>query len=380
MVLRQFSPYGGLELYAFQLVKGLLERGMRVTVVCEKDDTNWQHERLKVVNFAAPPTGSSKADKIRHYYQAASAAVAESGTYDLVHTQHFPINNADVVTFHNHTVYRLSEVGQTWERVLNGIKVGSSEAYKLREEHDRDLCHQARCLIFPSKVCLNDFKEHYGLEDKHLAVAHPGASSTGATESALGEANSDTFNFLFVGKGYRKKGLDVLHDASRRLLGRRKKFKLYIAGLRLKPFEKLRLAVMGLSNHVEYLGFQKDMDAVYKKASSIILPSRIEPFGMAPIEGMLRGLVPIVSRVCGVAEVLTDESDALILEDHLKVQELAALMEKLMDNPELTKRLSDAALKTSRKLTWDQTVESTIAAYNATLATPSLKATEQQHC
>ncbi len=85
-----------------------------------------------------------------------------------------------------------------------------------------------------------------------------------------------------------------------------------------------------------------------KKASSIILPSRIEPFGMAPIEGMLRGLVPIVSRICGVAEVLKDESDALILEDHLKVQELAALMEKLIDNAELTKKLSTAALETSK--------------------------------
>ena len=76
MVLRQFSPFGGLELYAFQLVKGLLERGISVTVICEKDETGYQHERLKVVNFAAPPAVANKADKIRHYFQAASAAVA----------------------------------------------------------------------------------------------------------------------------------------------------------------------------------------------------------------------------------------------------------------------------------------------------------------
>lgn len=371
MVLRQFSPFGGLELYSFQLVKGLLERGIRVTVICEKDDTGYTHEQLKVVNFTAPPKVANKADKIRHYYYVASAAVAESGPFDLVHSQHFPVSQVDVVTFHNHTVFRLTEVGQRWEQLLNILKNNTSQAYKLREQHDKELCHQARCLIFPANVCLADFKKHYGLADKHLAIAHPGASVAEVSADLHARPEpGQPFNFLFVGKGYRKKGLDVLQQACSILVSNKKNFKLYIAGLRMKPYDKARLAVAGLTNHVEYLGFQKDMDAVYQKASSIILPSRIEPFGMAPIEGMLRGLVPIVSRVCGVAEVLKDESDCLILEDHLKVQELAALMEKLIDNAELTRKLSAAASETSKKLTWEQTVESTIAAYNAVL-TPS---------
>jgi glycosyltransferase involved in cell wall biosynthesis len=372
MVLRQFSPFGGLELYAFELVKGLLERGFRVTVICEKDDTGYKHERLNIVTFAPPPASATRADKIRHYYQVASEAVAEAGPFDLVHSQHFPLKTVDVVTFHNHTTFRLTEVGQRWEQLLNLIKVTTSEAYKLRDQHDRELCHQGRCLIFPAKVCQDDFERHYGLKGKHLAIAHPGAKSQATpTDFAAISVTADssrTFNFLFVGKGYRKKGLDILQQACRILVSHKKDFKLYIAGLKSKPADKARLALNGLSNHVEYLGFQKDMNAVYQKASCIILPSRIEPFGMAPIEGMLRGLVPIVSRVCGVAEVLNDEKDSLILEDHLKVQELAALMEKLIDNPDLCTRLSVKAVETAKSLDWNQTVESTISAYNAVLS------------
>ncbi len=267
MVLRQFSPYGGLELYAFQLVKGLLERGIRVTVICEKDDTGYEHERLKVVNFAAPPAVANKSDKIRHYFQVASAAVAEAGPFDLVHSQHFPIKEVDVVTFHNHTIFRLTEVGQRWEQLLNVLKINTSQAYKLREQHDRDLCHQARCLIFPANICLDDFKTHYGLDGKHLAIAHPGASSTGAAADChVTPEQGKTFNFLFVGKGYRKKGLDVLQQACGILVSHKKDFKLYIAGLRMKPYDKARLALAGLSNHIEYLGFQKDMNAVYQKS------------------------------------------------------------------------------------------------------------------
>lgn len=390
MVLRQFSPFGGLELYSFELVKGLLERGFRVTVICEKDDTGYKHDRLSIVKFAAPPATANKADKIRHYYQVASEAVSEAGPFDLVHSQHFPIKSVDVVTFHNHTIFRLTEVGQRWEQLLNLIKVNTSEAYKLRDQHDRELCHQARCLIFPARVCEDDFERQYGFKGKHLAIAHPGASSanppTSSATALTGAAVTDklsgtgigaggavnpgqTFNFLFVGKGYRKKGLDVLQQACRILVSHKKNFKLYIAGLKLKPADKARLALSGLSNHVEYLGFQKDMNAVYQNSSCIILPSRIEPFGMAPVEGMLRGLVPIVSRVCGVAEVLSDEKDSLILEDHLKVQELAALMEKLIDNPDFCKTLSGKAVETARQLDWNQMVESTISAYNSVLST-----------
>ncbi|MBS2003799.1 MAG: glycosyltransferase family 4 protein [Cyanobacteria bacterium SZAS LIN-5] len=369
MVLRQFSPFGGLELYTFELVKGLLDRGLRVTVICEKDDTNYRHEKLNVINFAAPPRGANKADKIRHYFQVASAAVAESGPYDLIHSQHFPIRQVDVVTFHNHTIFRLTEVGQRWEQLLNLIKVNTSQAYKLRDQHDRELCHQARCLIFPAKVCMDDFKRHYELENKHLAIAHPGASTEVPPAKVHSIEPGQTFNFLFVGKGYRKKGLDVLQQACKIVASHKKNFKLQIAGLKLKPQDRARLALAGLTKHVDYLGFQKDMNAVYQKSSCIILPSRIEPFGMAPIEGMLRGLIPVVSRTCGVAEVLSDEKDSLILEDHLKVQELAALMEKLIDNPDLCHRLSLAALETAQKLNWNQTVESTISAYNAVLST-----------
>jgi glycosyltransferase involved in cell wall biosynthesis len=57
------------------------------------------------------------------------------------------------------------------------------------------------------------------------------------------------------------------------------------------------------------------------------------------------------------------------LEDHLKVQELAALMEKLIDNPDFCKALSGKAIETARQLDWNQTVESTISAYNSVLST-----------
>lgn len=376
MVVRLFSAHGGLELYTFELVRGLLDRGVRVTVICAEDHSSIEHPLLTVQKFAEAPAGLSKWQRIEHYFKAASEAVKENGPFDLVHSQHLPFEGADVVTFHNHTAARLSDVGQAWEQSLNQAKISFIKAYKLRDQYDRYLCKTASTLIFPSEACRDDFAERYKLSTLNpaasLVVAHPGATLADDPADILNKPLNiikvDPFTFLFVGKGFRKKGLDILLKACSLLHRRGRIFKLLIAGLKAKPLDRGRLALMRLSDRVHYLGFQKDMDKVYNRASVIILPSRIEPFGMAPLQAMLRGIVPLVSRVSGVAEVLTNEKDALILENHLSADELADHMERLMSDLQFTKELSKNAAVTARNCSWQKTVDSTLAGYENVLA------------
>ncbi len=374
-VMRLFSSQGGLELYALKLIEGLLARGHRITVICESDDSAISHENLTVHKFSSPKKGARKWQKIEHYHQVASDAVASYGPFDIVHSQHFPLKKTDAVTFHNHTASRLSFVGYPIERVVNNLKLATVRAYKLRYKYDRELCQVAAMRIFVAGVMKDDFYNTYNLAaDAPYAIANPGASlgaslsaSPSSTEDAKDEAvtlpNQSIFTFLFVGKGFRKKGLDTLFAACAILKARHSNFRLLIAGLKEKPLQRFQLTTQGISKEIVFLGYQKDMAAVYEQASAIILPSKMEPFGMAPIQAMQYGLVPIVSAVCGVAEVLKDNHDALILQDHLNAGELATLMQKLMDNNEFFKKLSAEATTSAKKITWEKTVEATEAAY-----------------
>src|SRR5215470_8958392 len=149
MVVRSFSPHGGLELYTHKLVDGLLRRGIHVTVICEETDSTLAHANLKTVQFRAADPGLRKSQRLKHYYLAASEAVEDHGPFDLVHSQQLPIAAADVVTFHNHTLRRMSEVGTTLENLFNGAKRALVPAYRLRDHYDRELCLRARCLVFP---------------------------------------------------------------------------------------------------------------------------------------------------------------------------------------------------------------------------------------
>lgn len=374
-VMRLFSSQGGLELYAFKLIEGLLKKGHRITVICEHDDGELKHSSLSVNKFPPPKKGAHKWQKIEHYRRVASDMVAASGPFDLIHSQHFPLEKLDVVTFHNHTASRLSSVGYPFERTVNNFKLSYIKAYKLRLKYDMELCQNAAMRIFVAQVMKDDFYNTYELPDSApFAIAPPGASlaqndqfpltspTTAQGFDGLGSPDSD-FTFLFVGKGFRKKGLDTLLAACKILKSRHCRFHLLIAGLKEKPMQRLQLIVQGISSQVTFLGYKKDMATVYAQARAIVLPSKMEPFGMAPIQAMEYGLVPIVSQICGVAEVLKNEEDALILQNHLDAKELADLMQKLLQSPELFEKLSRQAKVSSRKITWDRTVDATEEAY-----------------
>lgn len=385
MVVRSFSVGGGLELYAHKLVEGLVAKGLRVTVVCAENKSDFQDRNLDFIHFPVADPKLPKWQRLQHQFQEATDAVKEAGPFDLVHSQHLPIAGADVVTFHNHTVSRLSRVGKPWERAVNCAKVKFAPAYRLRDMYDQMLCRHARCLMFSSKACRNDFYETYGsicaLDNTPSVVAYPGADLGGSSterQPDCSKRDAGTFTFLFVGRGYRKKGLDVLLKACRTLAGTGRRFKLLVAGMKDKPLDRLRLKFLGLEDMVEYLGFRQDMDAVYAQASALVMPSRLEPFGMAPLQAMRWAIVPIVSRLSGVSEVLKDGENALILENHLDHAELAALMTRMIDEGELLRSMRIGASEVSSTLTWDKCLEATLEGYRlalgskATLKSPGI--------
>lgn len=377
MVVRSFSTGGGLELYAHKVIEGLLARGLKVTVICEETKTDFKHRDLNLVHFRAPDRHWPKWRKLKHQFAAATEAVRSSGPFDLVHSQHFPVAEADVVTFHNHSVPHLSTVGSSWENLLNKTKALIVPAYRMRDHYDRILCLRARSFIFPSHVCRDDFCRAYqaicDLGHTPYVVARPG-SELAIMESPPAQDESpfpaEALTFLFVGRGFRRKGLDTLLKACSILRSQDRDFKLLVAGLPGKSLDSLRLAALGIQANVEYLGFRNDMASVYRQASIFVMPSRHDVFGMAPLQAMQSGLVPIVSRCMGVSELMSDHRNALILENHLDAKKLAALMRELIDDRELLQSLRSSVKAVAKATTWDKCAEATLDAYRLAKSSP----------
>ena len=69
MVVRMFDPAGGgLELYAFKLVQALLQKGHKVTVLCQESKTDFQQPGLTVLTVPKPEKKLCKVERVNYNY------------------------------------------------------------------------------------------------------------------------------------------------------------------------------------------------------------------------------------------------------------------------------------------------------------------------
>jgi N-acetyl-alpha-D-glucosaminyl L-malate synthase BshA len=103
---------------------------------------------------------------------------------------------------------------------------------------------------------------------------------------------------------------------------------------------------LGISRHVEFLGKQNQVERLIRLAHVILMPSEMESFGLAALEAMACGVVPVATRVGGVTELITDGEDGFLEE----VGDIARLSERatqLVTGAGLHARMAAAARSTA---------------------------------
>jgi L-malate glycosyltransferase len=63
---------------------------------------------------------------------------------------------------------------------------------------------------------------------------------------------------------------------------------------------------LGLIGHIRFLGKRNDVPALLRQADVLLMPSEMESFGLAALEAMASGVIPIGTRVGGVPELIED--------------------------------------------------------------------------
>jgi len=147
-----------------------------------------------------------------------------------------------------------------------------------------------------------------------------------------------------------EKGLDILVRAFAELAPKHPTARLAICGSGREVKLQLRamIAELGLGERVLMCGFRKDVPAVLAATDVYALPSRAEGLGFSLLEAMASGCAVVASRVGGVPEIVTDGQDGLLVEPENPVA-LAAAIARLLDSPELRKRLGAAGRATAQE-------------------------------
>jgi glycosyltransferase involved in cell wall biosynthesis len=226
----------------------------------------------------------------------------------------------------------------------------------------------ARAVVTTSAWTRGLLVDRYPLAPDRVHVARPGVDRD---DEAPG--TPDGSRLLCVGAVVPHKGQDVLLDALFGIVPSRWTCTIVGSLDRHRPFVGRllrRTADFGMADRIRFIGPRRgeDLRRQYRAADLLVLPSRLESYGMAITEALAVGLPVVASAVGGVPEALGRTADGppglLVRPDDPDA--LGEAIDAWLRDGDLRARLRRAARERRRTLSgWDATAERVAAVLHA---------------
>jgi len=323
LVRQRYNPYGGAERFIERAVAALEQRGASVTLIAR----SWSGpgaDRLRIVDPFY--IGSLWRDA---GFARAARSLWERERFDLVQS-HERIPGCDLYRagdgVHRQWLeYRLAAASPL-ERLA--IRANPHHRY-LCEAERRMFGHPAlRAVICNSAMVRADILRHFRVPEDKLRVIYNGVDLEHFKAPERAPEHKQGLQFLFVGSGFARKGL----DAALRALAQLPQAQLAVAGRDRDAARYAALAEhLDVASRVRFLGGVQDVRPLYGAADCFILPTLYDPFPNAALEALAMGVPVILSSRCGAAELVQEGVNGWICAPRDPGQ-LARLMRVASDN------------------------------------------------
>ena len=163
----------------------------------------------------------------------------------------------------------------------------------------------------------------YQISPEKIEVIHNGVEWKEKKEDFLSWVNSKkrllkpfglsplNYHFLFIGNGYKRKGLIYLLHGLKMLAF--KDVHLLVVGKEKNiPYYVQLVKKLGLEKQVTFFGPRSDITEFYQISDSLVIPSIYDPFANVTVEALSMGLYVISSPYNGGKEVLKEGSGTII--------------------------------------------------------------------
>jgi glycosyltransferase involved in cell wall biosynthesis len=182
-------------------------------------------------------------------------------------------------------------------------------------------------------------------------LCHGGGINSESVRTILNDIDLERFQFsgpvmkgpaLYVGRLSPEKDVASLLQAVALVVAELPNFRLQIAGTGKCLAELVAPAqLLGLNDHVEFLGEVQNVQQLMRRASVFVLPSLTEGIPLTVLEAMACGLPVVATRVGGTPEAVTDGMTGLLVPPSQPAQLADALLH-IYRNPEAARRMGVA--------------------------------------
>ena len=167
---------------------------------------------------------------------------------------------------------------------------------------------------------------------------------------------------LYLGRLAAMKGVDTFLRATARIAPAVPDALFVIAGEGPEYPRLVELAArLGIGERVMFLGKvnEEEREILLSGASVFVLPSVVEPFGIAALEAMAAGVPTIVSKTSGVAEI----SSSTFQVDFWDVEEFASRIAELLEYPTLRTTMGEEGRWEALREGWPERARETVGVY-----------------
>lgn len=230
--------------------------------------------------------------------------------------------------------------------------LGTGVSATLLSPFRKNLLRKANLIIVPSEYFKKRAIRLTGLKEDVFFVSPSGGITKPIKPSSKKAVGKIIIGY--IGRVTKLKGVFLLIEVAKylRKQSNESDFKIVLAGngQDLKPFLS-QVLEMELSKNIEYLGHfeQSKLNAVYENIDILIFPTLLEEsLGLVGLEAMSYGKPIIASKIGGITDYLIDGKNGFSVNPG-DADAICNSLQKMIDNPELTKYLSINALSTSEQ-------------------------------
>lgn len=230
---------------------------------------------------------------------------------------------------------------------------------------------RAKAILTLSKDAKGEIVDHYHANPNKIVVTY----ESGKLEDPRTEFTGKEFDHiknlqpyvLYVGNAHPHKNVETLILAVQKLRQKRN-IRLVLVGSDTFFYPKL-VQFIGSKHVTEYVTVVGEVPndhiaAWYHFAKALISASKMEGFGIPPLEAMSMGCPVIVSDIPVFHEVY---GDAAVFFDHMSPGAIAEVIDKTLANKVLMKNLVEKGYKKANSYSWKKTVIETAAVYKKSL-------------
>lgn len=311
IVRQKYTPFGGAERFVERALAALRASKVDVSIVARQwqDAVAGEMQCVRVDPFYLGRTWRDAG-----FARGVQRLIARK-RFDLVQS-HERIPGCDI--------YRAGDgVHATWLdlRANAWDRLSPWHRYTLAAEAEMFRHPGLRAVICNSRMVRDDIAHRFSVADEKLQVIYSGvdldafhprlrAEQGRALREKTGVA-ATTPVILFVGSGYRRKGVPTLLRALARM--RRGDALLWVVGRDKDETLMRKLAqTLGVDQRVLFLGAQTEVKPFYGAADVFALPTLYDPFPNAALEALACGLPLVTTTTCGAAELVTADNGAVV--------------------------------------------------------------------